>query len=293
MKYIIGVDGGGTKTEAVAYSLNGEVLEKSLTGFGNLINGEQEALTNIITSIKNLTDKIGIDELEGLYLGIAGCESGDNKEKIKNKIRETLNKEAVVINDGELALKAMLKGEDGILTIAGTGSISFGIKDGKSAKAGGWGHLLGDEGSGYKISIEAIKNMLNEEDNSLEKSKLTLKIMEKLNIKTVDEVIGFVYPATKDEVAILAPVVSMLAEEGDSLSISILEAEAISLAKTTGNVYRKLSFDKCSIGLVGGVVRKSKVFRSKFEETLRNEINVIDFIEGQCSAAMGAYYMHK
>lgn len=293
MNYIIGVDGGGTKTEAVAYDLEGNVLGKSLTGFANLINGKEEALKNIVSAIKELTDKYELSKLDGLYLGIAGAETGDNLEVIKATITKEIGVTPVVVNDGELALRAMLKGEDGILTIAGTGSIAFGINKDKSERCGGWGHILGDEGSGYKLSIEAIKNMIYEKDNSLEKSKLTIKLMEKINIKEIDDVIGFVYSSSKDKIAIGGPVVSMLAEEGDKLAIEILENEAKALAKTTENVYKKLGFEKCSIGLVGGVVRKSRIFRATFEKALRENINVISFIDEDVSPAKGAYYMHK
>ena len=293
MHYIIGVDGGGTKTEAVAYDLDGNVLDKSLTGFANLINGKEEALNNIVDAIKRLTNEYGLKDLKGLYLGIAGAETGNNVSIIKEEINKKIGITPVVVNDGELALRAMLKGEDGILTIAGTGSIAFGIKENKSARCGGWGHILGDEGSGYKLSIEAIKNMIYEYDNSLEKSKLTIKLMEKLNIKEVDEIIDFVYSSSKDKIAIGAPIVSMLAEEGDILAKKILEDEARALAKTTENVYKKLGFEKCSIGLVGGVVRKSKIFRAAFEKALNENINVISFIDDDVSAAKGAYYMYK
>ena len=291
MNYIIGVDGGGTKTEAVAYDLDGNVLKTSLKGFANLLNDKEEALKNIHDSIKEITDQYGTEDLKGLYLGIAGSESGDNAKFIK-EVADKFYKDSLVMNDGELALKAMLEGEDGILTIAGTGSISFGVNGDKSVRCGGWGHLLGDEGSAYKISIEAIKRMIFENDNNLEKSELTKKAMEYLKIENIDEVIPFVYSSTKDEVAKLAPVVSILAEDGDEISISIMEKEGLELAKTTENTYKKLGFEKCSIGLVGGVIRKSKVVRAVFEKYLNENINVVSYIDTSVSAAKGAYYIY-
>ena len=291
MNYIIGVDGGGTKTEAVAYDLEGNVLKTSLKGFANLLNNKEEALKNIHDSIKEITDEYGVENLKGLYLGIAGSESGDNAKLIK-EVANKFYKDSLVMNDGELALKAMLEGEDGILTIAGTGSISFGVNGDKSVRCGGWGHLLGDEGSAYKISIEAIKRMIFENDNNLEKSELTKKVMEYLKIESIDQVIPFVYSSTKDEVAKLAVVVSILAEDGDEICISIMEKEGLELAKTTENTYKKLGFEKCSIGLVGGVIRKSKVVRNVFEKYLNENINVVSYIDTQVSAAKGAYYIY-
>lgn len=291
MNYIIGVDGGGTKTEAVAYDLEGNVLKISLKGFANLLNNRDEALKNIHDSIKEITDEYGVENLKGLYLGIAGSESGDNAKLIK-EVADEFYKHSLIMNDGELALKAMLEGEDGILTIAGTGSISFGVNGDKSVRCGGWGHLLGDEGSAYKISIEAIKRMILENDNNIEKSELTKKVMEYLKIKNIDEVIPFVYSSTKDEVAKLAPIVSILAENGDEICISIMEKEGLELAKTTENTYKKLGFEKCSIGLVGGVIRKSKVVREVFEKYLNENINVVSYIDTSVSAAKGAYYIY-
>lgn len=291
MNYIIGVDGGGTKTEAVAYDLDGNVLKVALTGFGNPLNNKEEALKNIHDSIKELTDEYGLESLKGLYLGIAGSESSENKKVIK-EVADKFFKDSVVMNDGELALKAMLKGEDGILTIAGTGSISFGVNGENRARRGGWGHLLGDEGSAYKISIEAIKRMIFENDNNIENSPLTDKVMEHLKISSADEVIAFVYSATKDEVAKLAPIVSILAEAGDEMCISIMMEEGLALAKTTENTYKKLGFEKCSIGLVGGVIRKSKVVRETFEKYLNKNINVVSYVDSEVSAAKGAYYIY-
>ncbi|MGL4451235.1 MAG: N-acetylglucosamine kinase [Sarcina sp.] len=291
MNYIIGVDGGGTKTEAVAYDLDGNVLKVALKGFGNPLNNKEEALKNIHDSIKELTDEYGVEQLKGLYLGIAGSESGNNTQLIK-EVADEFYIDSVVMNDGELALRAMLEGEDGILTIAGTGSISFGINGEKSLRCGGWGHLLGDEGSAYKISVEAIKRMIFENDNNLEKSALTKKAMEHLKITNIDEVIPFVYSSTKDEVAKLAPVVSILAEEGDKICIAIMESEGLALAKTTENTYKKLGFEKCSIGLVGGVIRKSKIVRETFEKYLNENINVVSYVDSSVSAAKGAYYIY-
>ena len=292
MNYIIGVDGGGTKTEAVAYDLNGNVLKTALTGFANLLNNKDEALKNIEDAIKELTSVYGLESLKGLYLGIAGSESKEN-QKLIQELANKFHKDSVVMNDGELALKAMLEGEDGILTIAGTGSISFGVHAGKSVRCGGWGHLLGDEGSAYKISIEAIKRMIFEKDNRLESSKLTRKCMEQLKITNIDDVIPFVYTSTKDEVAKLAPIVSMLAEADDEISLSIMREEGLALAKTTENTYKALGFEKCSIGLVGGVIRKSKIVREVFENYLAENINVISYVDAEVSAAKGAYYIYK
>ncbi|WP_297630143.1 BadF/BadG/BcrA/BcrD ATPase family protein [uncultured Clostridium sp.] len=293
MNYVIGVDGGGTKTEAVAYNLDGEVLETSLTGFGNLVNGKDEALKNITDSIEKILEKLGKDGMKGLYLGIAGSEVSDNAKVIKEEIKEKFGFDSVVMNDGDLALKALLRGEDGILVIAGTGSIAFGINKDKEKRVGGWGHLLGDEGSAYKISIEAFKRMIKESDYGLERSALSQDILNKLKIEEVSNIIDFVYSSTKDEIAQMAGLVSKHAENGDEEARKILVNEGIQIAKSAERVFNALEFENCSIGLVGGVIRKSKVVREAFENYLQENIKVNAFIDDDVSAASGAYYIYK
>jgi N-acetylglucosamine kinase-like BadF-type ATPase len=293
MKYVIGLDGGGTKTEASAYDSTGKVIATAIKGFANLLNNEEIALINIVSSIKEITDKLGIEELKGVYLGIAGSEVGENSKIISATIKRELKIDCVVMNDAEIALKAMLKGKDGILTIAGTGSVAFGINDKVSLRCGGWGNLLGDEGSGYKISIEAIKRMIFEEENSIEKSELTKKIMEYLEINSVEEVTKFVYSSTKDEIAALTPIVARLGEAGDKIAAEILINEGRQLARTVVNVYKRLGFHRCSIALVGGVIRKAKVLRNAFEDCLRENIVIEDIVDEEISPTMGAYYISK
>lgn len=293
MKYIIGVDGGGTKTEAVAYDFQGNIIVTSVKGFANLLNNREKALNNIVDSIREIIDVLKEDELVDLYLGIAGSEVGDNAKIIKDTIKNELKSDCVLMNDAEIALKAMLRGNDGILTIAGTGSIAFGVKNNSSVRCGGWGNLLGDEGSGYKIAIDAIKRMIFEEENSLPKSELTTRIMKRLGAKSIGEVVTFVYSSTKDEIASLAEIVSILGEEGNKIAEEILVNEGVDLAKTVINVYRKLKFESCSIALVGGVIRKAKILRKSFEKYLRENIVIEDIVDDEISPTIGAYYINK
>ncbi|WP_297520879.1 N-acetylglucosamine kinase [uncultured Clostridium sp.] len=293
MMYVIGVDGGGTKTETVAYDLEGNKLTSILTGFGNLVNGKDEALRNILDGIKQIFEKHGKDNVKGIYLGLAGSEVGFNADIVYESVKKEFSVESIVMNDSELALKALLRGEDGILAIAGTGSIAFGLNNGVQWKSGGWGHLLGDEGSAYKIAIEGLKHMIYENDNNMELGALSRELLTALEVEKVDDIIGFVYSSTKDEIAKLAQIVSKLAEKGDEKSLSIMVSEGELLGETTRQVFSKLGFESCSVGLVGGVVRKSKIFRDAYESYLREKVNIVSFIDDDVSPAKGAFYIYK
>lgn len=293
MDYVIGVDGGGTKTETVAYDLEGNKVLSVLTGFGHLGNGKEEALSNIVNGVRGIFDELGRSNFKGLYLGLVGCEIGDNAKIVYETLKRELEVESIVMNDSELALKALLKGEDGILTIAGTGSISFGINEEKQWKSGGWGHLLGDEGSAYKISIDSLKQMIYEHDNDLELGDMSKAILKTLGLTKVDEIVGFVYSSSKDEIAKLAPIVSQFAENGNKKACNIMRKEGRDLAECTRQVYSKLGFKKCSVGLVGGVIKKSQILRNSFEDYLKEKVDIVSFIDEDVSPAKGAYYIYK
>ncbi|KEI95352.1 ATPase [Clostridium botulinum A2B7 92] len=293
MEYVIGVDAGGTKTEAIAYDLRGHELIKTVTGFGNLVLNEKEAINNILDSIKACIDKLSKEGLKKIYIGAAGMEVANNAYIIEKNIKENFNTDVMVINDGELALKAVLKGEDGVLTIAGTGSICIGIRNNIKDKCGGWGHLLGDEGSGYSIAIKALRRMIHEQELNLERSRLHREILKELNIGNTDEICAFVYSSKKDKIASLTTLISKLAEEGEENAIAILKKEGKALGVITERVYKRLNFEnKCSIGIKGSVIEKAKVLRQAFEEYLLSNIGEIKIVQEDVSSAKGAYYMY-
>ncbi|WP_434306305.1 N-acetylglucosamine kinase [Clostridium botulinum] len=293
MEYVIGVDAGGTKTEAIAYDLRGHELIKTVTGFGNLVLNEKEAINNILDSIKTCIDKLSKEGLKKIYIGAAGMEVANNAHIIEKNIKENFNTDVMVINDGELALKAVLKGEDGVLTIAGTGSICIGIRNNIKDKCGGWGHLLGDEGSGYSIAIKALRRMIHEQELNLERSRLHKEILKELNITNTDEICAFVYSSTKDKIASLTTLISKLAEEGEENAIAILKKEGKTLGVITERVYKRLNFEnKCSIGIKGSVIEKAKVLRQAFQEYLLSNIGEIKIVQEDVSSAKGAYYMY-
>jgi len=138
MKYIIGVDGGATKTKAAAYSLADQELGQGYAGFGNLSLDFDQAVKNIIDAIQqcinNVKEQDRPAECWGIYLGIAGIEDSDNVEKVETLLKEEFHCKVHAGHDSELAHAAVFKGEDGIITISGTGSVSYGLYKGKQAR---------------------------------------------------------------------------------------------------------------------------------------------------------------
>lgn len=298
VKYIIGVDGGGTKTEAAAYSLDGKVLGRGLAGFGNIILKFEEALFNINEAI----DKC-IKELDGIednnkcmyiFLGLAGVESGNNIAKVEKIINKKYDVPVKVTNDADIAHAALLKGEDGILTISGTGSISYGIYKGRKERTGGWGHILGDEGSGYYIAIQAFKNITLQEDNNLPVSPLSKAIMKKLNINEPNDIKSFIYSSNKAQIAAFVPLVADLANKNDKEAITILKNAGKELAVNTERLCRKLSISGgIKVGIKGSILTEIKIVREEFENYLKHNFERVVIVNENVSPTKGAYYLAK
>ncbi|MPM55876.1 N-acetylmuramic acid/N-acetylglucosamine kinase [bioreactor metagenome] len=296
MDYIIGIDGGGTKTEAVAYTLEGKELSRALTGFSNVLIDKKEAIKNIITAIDECNLKIANslenNKLVAIYLGMAGGESEEVSSFVTRTLTNKYGVKVKVVNDAVIAIAALLKGEDGILTISGTGSISYGVRQGKVKTAGGWGHLLGDEGSGYFIAIEALRLITLEEDMDKYPSNLSKALLKEMGIENRKDIINFVYGSPKGEIAALVPVVVSCAQQGESDAIEILKRGGRELAKTTLIVYESLGFKgHVAIGIKGSILTKISMVREEFENTLKESINQVTIINEEVSPTLGAYYL--
>jgi N-acetylglucosamine kinase-like BadF-type ATPase len=107
-KYILGVDGGGTKTEAIAYALDGSEISRGYAGLGNILIDKNLALNNIQLAILECVKKLSLDNCMYLCLGLAGCEAGGNKAVIQQYLKKKFNCPIKVINDGELAIKGSI-----------------------------------------------------------------------------------------------------------------------------------------------------------------------------------------
>ncbi|WML33395.1 BadF/BadG/BcrA/BcrD ATPase family protein [Clostridium sp. OS1-26] len=292
MRYIIGVDGGGTKTEAIAYNMEGKEICRAVTGYGSLIIDKKTAVNNIIQAIEICVNTLKENELIGIYLGLAGIEAGENKKIVEKAVKSKFNTHVEIYNDAELAFYALLKGEEGILAISGTGSIALGISKGKKITSGGWGHLLGDEGSGYNIAINAYKRMIYEEELGLEKSKLTKTLLKELSIQSVQDIKGIVYYSTKDEIASIIPTIVKLAEEQEENALRILKEAGMEIALMVHRLWKKLKLQgTIKVALKGSIITKIKFVREAFNAHLLTLIESVEIIDEDVSSCKGAYYL--
>jgi len=159
-----------------------------------------------------------------------------------------------------------------VLVLSGTGSCCFGrTRDGKAAKVGGWGHILGDKGSGFEIGLRALKAVVYYYDRDGEWSKLGRRILRKLELNEPDDLIGWVQTAGKDEIASLAVEVFNAWAERDEIAADILEGAAHSLAEDAASCAGGLVKEGAPVQFVlaGGVLLKQPRFAKKVAALLR------------------------
>ncbi|GKX65250.1 N-acetylglucosamine kinase [Inconstantimicrobium mannanitabidum] len=292
MKYVIGVDGGGTKTEVIAYNSAGEQIACGYGGFANIIEDRQQGLDNIGMAISQCMENLNRSDCVHIYAGISGMEVGNNKEIIENYLTGRFNTSITVINDADLAFYALLKGEDGIITISGTGSVSFGFHKDKYFRAGGWGKILGDEGSGYDIALNGLKKVVSEIDDGLESSDLSKEILSYINVSNIYDMVEFVSNSNKTDIAAITPVIVKAAERNDENAVNILKVASKELANITVKVYKMLGFQsQVNICILGSILTKVSIIKENYIRYLSKEIKDFNIINECISSAKGSYYL--
>lgn len=289
--FIIGVDGGGTKTESIAYSLLGNEISKGISGFGNVLINFDEALRNIEESICKCISNLQYDRCKYICIGLAGCDDEKYKSLIKNHLEQLYKCPINIINDGDLALLALLKGQDGILTISGTGSITIGRNKTNKLRVGGWGHIIGDEGSGYDIVMKSIKKLFSDIDLGKPQTPLSEKILLETNSSTQRHLLNYIYTSHKDKISALLPIIVEFAENNDIFCKELLKDAGIVLAKNTILAYEKLGIKgTVNIGIKGSVLTKIDLVKDSFIEVLISKGIDYCLIDEETSSCKGAYY---
>jgi N-acetylglucosamine kinase-like BadF-type ATPase len=268
--YCIAVDAGGTKTLFSLFNENSEVIYKIELGTCHHMQVGYEGLYNIITEginkvMSNHYVKVERDELI-ISLGLAGY--GNNLEvrkQIENSVEKACNGiEYIIHNDVEIAMKGALAGNDGIVVIAGTGSIAFSMNKGITKRVGGWGYNIGDEGSAYWIGNKTLNTFSKKADGRLPKGKLYDLIMDKFNLKDDYEMISYVNNELKmkrEKIAKLSLICSQAAKYGDKEAIEIFDNAAKELSKLINLLLDDFEQDQVDVSYIGGVFKAEDIIK--------------------------------
>ncbi len=293
MGYLIGVDAGGTKTAAAAYDCDsGKCLAGASGGPGNFSVNSDFALQNLTAAVDECIEKCG-KPCKFLCVGAAGLRESAQKQRLADQLAKRYECQVRIIDDGELALYAALKGEDGLLVISGTGSIAYAKKGGLVCRHGGWGHLLDDRGSGYDIAIHAFRRMVQDYDDGRQTSALSAAILHFLKLDTVQQVIAFLYRVQKGEIASIVPVVEKLAEEGDPQAMELLTHAGEELAGLAVALTNKISLYTIRVAPMGGVLLHCKPVLRTFFDSVKKQFPGAQFIVSSSEPTLGGYYLYK
>ncbi len=277
MKYYLGIDGGGTKTTVAVSDENGNILFKES---GKTINfysvGMDKACHNLNEIICRVSDKLDTDFFEGVFIG---CSALDNEadEVTLNALCSGIKANKIAMNsDLYIALKSVDSQLCPCVAICGTGSMATGEdENGNIVIAGGWGHIIGDEGSGYAIAVKALEKCCNLCDEG-KTSPLLEKAKAFFNVDDFRKVIDIIYSAdtTKDLIAGFAADVGELCDT-DTDAKEIVAEQAHEFAKTVLILLRKVK--KCTVlGLYGGVFTHNLLFREVFKSDIKAEFPAVE-----------------
>jgi glucosamine kinase len=270
-RYLLGVDGGATKTLAAVLDLQERTVH---LGHGGPSNedavGMDTAVTALLAAADAAIDTAGIDahQLGAAVLAIAGTDT----DAIAVRVRSLRTDRWLVVNDVVGAWAIATGGGAGVAVISGTGSNTFGVaEDGRAWRAGGWGHVLGDEGSGYWLALESIKAALREREGSGPATGLSDAVVDFFAADSVEALANRVYskPLSKGEIAAFAVETQRLAEGGDAVARELYRRGAIELARPAVAVIERTGLTgRFPVGLIGSAFKAGAMFVDPLREAI-------------------------
>ncbi len=273
MPYVIGIDAGGTKTVGLLADECGKVLSKSISGGANLlVKGElavEKVLFDVIESLE------APEPLAALCLGIAGVGQPGADQVISEVLRRLGQRQPTrVVNDALVALVAGAPSGIGIVVVAGTGSIAYGVDpDGHDARSGGWGYLLGDEGSAFWLGHYAVRHAIRAADGRGVATTLYPLICEKLGVSEPTELVKWFYDQelSRNRVADLASLVETASVDGDEAAETLIDQAAKHLASAARAVANHLKFPEGHpVVLAGGAFKACPSLHPRVETLLED-----------------------
>jgi glucosamine kinase len=275
--YYLGIDGGGSKTTCVV-GTELSLLAQAVAGPSNITRvGEVRARESLHQAIREACANAKIEprQIERACIGVAGAGRAEVASVVRKILTELIAGEIEVVGDMEIALDAAFGTGPGVIVIAGTGSIAYGRNaQGASARAGGWGFAISDEGSAHWIGRSAVASVMRALDQEKEMQAGTESVLLFRELKAVWRLRSlneFVQTANSNpDFAALFPVIVAAADGGDSLGQRVLEQASAELSRLAGIVIRRLftGQDASSLAvwlsMAGGVFQHSNRVRECF-----------------------------
>jgi N-acetylmuramic acid 6-phosphate etherase len=284
---ILGVEGGGTKTAWILVERSGDelnILDQGKLPSSNFRLATPDRLRAIFSELPKQIDRAGVF--------LAGCGTAEDRHSLSNLCAEIWPGAKILTgSDRDSGLAAALGHGDGIVVNAGSGSSVTGRRGDRIENAGGWGHILGDTGGGYFISIRALRLILREYDLHRGEVQLTAKILHARSLNNLDELVRWAQTADKMEIATLAPVVFEAAASGDVRVMEIIEEGALVLCEYTEAVASRLHLLAPKVMLLGGLFHRDSIYTHAFRRRLKKNLPDARVATAERAPELGAAWL--
>ena len=258
---VAGVDGGGTKTEAVILDANYEILGE---GFAGASNPLRVGIANAAAAVREAIDKacevahLRRTDLVVAEIGLAGARRNELRARVREALIGSGIGEIIVVGDADIALYGATEGEPGVIVIAGTGSICCGINaSGKTMCAGGWGPVAGDEGGGSWIARRALRAIAHATDGRGATTSLTNAACAYFHVTNADDLSTAIYAPTitNERLAGFGKYVIQVAKAKDRIAREIMAEAGRELGTSAVAVIHNLKLERetFQVAYVGGV----------------------------------------
>lgn len=302
MKYLIGLDGGGTKTKCVITDYNFKPLYQCQGGPSNfLIIGTEKVSETILSLVIECVEhlKISTEDVASIFIGTTGAGRPNDAQKLKDDFTAYSKSKGYSFNtfnvdsDARIALEGAFSGKSGSLLIAGTGSVIFG-KDSKNQihRVGGFGRLIGDEGSGNTLGRRGLNQAAKDLDGRADKTLLTIFLREDFGISDTSQLITEVYRNNFD-MASFAPKVIEAAKLGDIAANKILNEESDELVLHVKSIFNMIGEETMNLCLVGGTIATENYYAEMFRRKIETQIPKVKITAAENPPEIGAAFMAK
>lgn len=291
IQYYLGIDGGGTKTAFALVDACGNEIAALTLGASNPNDiGLDATCTLLGDGIDQVTK--GFDRAQiSLFAGIAGAATGDNAARLTAYLGTLGFAKATCQSDLALSLAVCLGDADGIAVIMGTGSVSMGRKNGELFRAGGYGYLFGDAGSGFALGQGAILAALQAEDGSGAPTILREMVAAQCKKDRVPDALAEFYAGGKMEVARYAPLVFDAHAQGDAVATAILLTNVQAIASNIRALGTRMDKEHIHVVLCGGLVAKSDVILPLLQDALAGDGRTYALSVATAEPIQGALYL--
>ena len=302
MEYFIGLDGGGTKTKCVLCDSSLNKIYESVGDPSNfLIIGTKPVAETILELIVECSDKsnVELNKIKGILIGTTGAGRISDANSLRDSVVQAAQIKNISLNnffvesDARIALEGALSGKPGSILIAGTGSIMFGKDEsGTIHRVGGFGRIIGDEGSGLTLGRKGLNLLAKQLDEREKLNAFGEEIKRQFNIIDQSELIRKVYSENLN-VQDVAPLVMRYASEGDSQCYKIIDDETNELILHILAMQKKLSSDKLKVVFIGGTIANKNFYSDMLLDKINKFLPNVSVQTADYPPEIGAVIMAK